>query len=97
MDGVAVSQDAKGFSVGEGAVMANLECLGCRNLIAIRSQTSVKRTDGTFEVATAYACKARNMPIPTISSRDRAGCAYYEAGNRQERWRKPNEEVWDYK
>jgi len=77
--------------------MANIECFTCKNLIAFRTQTNVKRSDGTFETATAYGCKARNMPLPTISSCDRAGCPFYEAGTRQERWRKPNEEVWDYR
>lgn len=77
--------------------MANLECLGCRNLMAFRMQTSVKRSDGAYEIATAYGCSARNIPLPTISRYDAAGCPFYEAGTRQERWRKPNEEVWDYR
>lgn len=97
MDSVTVSQAAKGVSVSEGFIMANLECFTCKNLIAIRTQTSVKRSDGTYEIATAYGCRARNMPLPTISSHDMTGCPFYEAGTRQERWRKPNEEVWDYR
>jgi len=77
--------------------MANIECFTCKNLVAIRTQTSVKRSDGTFEAATAYGCKARNAPLPSISCHDLAGCPFYEAGARQERWRMPNEEVWDYR
>lgn len=77
--------------------MANLECYTCKNLVAIRSQTNVKRSDGTLETATAFGCKARNVPLPTITRYDLAECPFYEAGARQERWRKPNEEVWDYR
>ena len=97
MDSGAVSQAAKGIPVSGGVVMANLECFACKNLIAIRSQTSVKRTDGTYETATAFGCSKRNAPLPTISKYDRDGCAYYEQGTRQERWREPNEEVWEYR
>lgn len=94
---MALARYGKENPFNEGALMANLECFACKNLVAIRTQTSVKRSDGTFETATAFGCKARNAPLPSISRHDLAGCPFYEAGARQERWRMPNEEVWDYR
>ena len=73
--------------------MANKdECMTCRNLVAVRRKLSIKRKDGQNEIATAYNCQARNMPLPTITKYDIPGCPYYSAGDTQIVWNEQSTE-----
>ena len=59
--------------------MANKkECLSCNNLVREIKQLSIKRKDGGYETACAYSCKARKMPLPTLSKHDADGCVFYD-------------------
>lgn len=75
--------------------MANIECYQCKYLVAARTKLNIKRADGECEIATAFGCSKRNMPLPSISRYD-AECTYFSAGPMRERWRERNEEVWNW-